>query len=208
VLGYDVINEPIASYFTDNNDIKDYNHRLFLLYQRMVADIRKADKQHPIFLSGSLWAMDFGVFESVLDDNIVYEFHKYNFPVKQEAIQQYVDFGEKHNVPIYLGESGENTDEWMKQFTSLLDANKINWAYWPYKKMDDTRGVMNFKIPQDYPLISGYAKSDRSSYEKMRRNMPDRVKVQKALNELLENSLFKNNFPNKGYIEGLGLDAK
>lgn len=204
VLGYDVTNEPIASYFTDNNDIKDYNHRLFLLYQRTIADIRKVDKQHPIFLSGSLWAMDFGVFESVLDENIVYEFHKYNFPVKQEAIQQYVDFREKHNVPIYLGESGENTDEWVKQFTSLLESNQINWAYWPYKKMDDTKGVMNFKLPEDYHLISEYAKSDRSSYEKMRKNMPDRAKVQKALNEFVENSLFKNNFPNKGYIEGLG----
>lgn len=204
VLGYDIVNEPIASYFTDNKDIKNYNHRLFLLYQRMVADIRKVDKRHPIFLSGSLWAMDFGVFESVLDDNVVYEFHKYNFPVKQEAIQQYVGFRDKHNVPIYLGESGENTDEWVKQFTLLLDNNQINWAYWPYKKMDDTRGVMNFKIPEDYHLISEYAKSDRSSYEKMRKNMPDRAKVQKAVNEFVENSKFINNFPNKGYIEGLG----
>jgi len=208
VLGYDIVNEPIASYFTDNNDIKDYNHRLFLLYQRMAADIRKVDKRHPIFLSGSLWAMDFGVFESVLDDNVVYEFHKYNFPVKQEAIQQYVDFHDKHNVPIYLGESGENTDEWVKQFTSLLDNNQIDWAYWPYKKMDDTRGVMNFKIPEDYHLISEYAKSDRSSYEKMRKNMPDRAKVQKAVNEFVENSLFKNNFPNRGYIEGLGFKVQ
>lgn len=208
VLGYDIVNEPIASYFTDNKGIKDYNHRLFLLYQRMVADIRKVDKRHPIFLSGSLWAMDFGVFESVLDDNIVYEFHKYNFPVKQEAIQQYVDFRDKHNVPIYLGESGENTDEWVKQFTSLLDNNQIDWAYWPYKKMDDTRGIMNFKIPEDYHLISEYAKSDRSSYEKMRKNMPDRAKVQKAVNEFVGNSLFKNNFPNRGYIEGLGFKVQ
>ena len=74
--------------------------------------------------------------------------------------------------------------------------------------MDDTRGVMNFKIPQDYHLISEYAKSDRSSYEKIRKNMPDRAKVQKALHEFLENSLFIHNFPNKGYIEGLGLNAK
>lgn len=33
--------------------------------------------------------------------------------------------------------------------------------------------------------------------------MPYKIKVQKALNEFLENSLFKNNFQNKGYIEGL-----
>jgi len=206
IIGYDVVNEPLASYFTD--EIKDYNHRLFLLYQRMVADIRKADKSHIIFLSGSLWALDFGVFEKILDDNIVYEFHKYHFDVKHEAIQQYLDFRDKHNVPVYIGETGENSDEWVKQFTALLDKNEVNWAYWPYKKMDDTAGAMNFKQPQDYTLISAYAKSDRSSYGKMRNNMPDRTKVQKALNAFLDNSLFKNNFPNKGYIEGLGFKVE
>ena len=74
--------------------------------------------------------------------------------------------------------------------------------------MDDIRGVMNFKLPRDYTLVSTYAKSDRSSYENIRKNMPDRVKVQKALNEFLVNSLYKNNFPNKGYIEGLGFKVE
>ncbi|MEP7107205.1 MAG: cellulase family glycosylhydrolase [Ferruginibacter sp.] len=206
VIGYDLINEPLASYFT--NEIPDYNHRLFLLYQRMVADIRKVDNQHALFLTGSLWAMDFGVFEKILDNNVVYEFHKYHFPVKQEAIQPYLDFRDNHDVPVYMGETGENTDEWNRECTALLDSNEVNWAYWPYKKMDDTRGTMNFKMPEDYLLIIKYAKSDRSSYEKMRKNMPDRIKLQKALNEFLENALFKNNFPNKGYIQGLGFKVE
>lgn len=206
IIGYDIVNEPFASYF--NDEIKDYNHRLFSLYERIVADIRKVDKKHPIFLSGSNWAMDFGVFEKITDSNTVYEFHRYHFDVKQSEIQQYVDFRDKYHVPVYVGETGENTDEWVKQFTNLLEKNKLNWAYWPYKKMDDTQGIGNFKQPQDYPLISKYAKSDRSTYESMRKNMPDRVKVQKALNEFLENSLFKNNFQNKGYIEGLGFKVQ
>ena len=37
----------------------------------------------------------------------------------------------------------------------------------------------------------------------MRENRPDVVKVQKALNEYLENSLYKNNFENKGYTKAL-----
>jgi len=203
VIGYDVANEPLAHYFT--KEIPDYNHRLFLLYKRMVADIRKVDAKHSIYLNGSVWAGDFGVFEEIIDDNIVYEFHKYWFDVNQEAIQKYVDFRDKHNVPIYIGETGENTDEWVKDFTVLLNKNNINWAYWPYKKMDNLRGIMNFKQPEDYPLITNYAASDRSNFEKIRTNMPDRVKVQKALNGFLESSQYKNCFQNKGYIEGLGL---
>lgn len=202
VIGYDIVNEPFAHYFL--KDIKDYNHRLFLLYKRMIADIRKVDKSHTIFLNGSVWAGDFGVFESILDDNVVYEFHKYWFEINQESVQQYLDFSKKHNVPIYIGETGENNDEWVKKFRILLDENKINWCYWPYKKINNTAGIMNFQEPEDFNFISKFAESDRSSFEKIRENMPDRTKVQKALNLFLENSLYKNNFQNKGYIDGLG----
>ena len=206
ILGYDVVNEPIAHYFV--KEIPDYNHRLFLLYQRMVKDLRKVDKDHIIFLNGSVWAGDFGVFESTLDDNIVYEFHKYWFDVEQEAVQKYVDFRAENNVPIYIGETGENTDEWVMDFRVLLEQNDIHWCFWPYKKMDNTKGIMNFTMPADYDLISRYSQSDRSSYEKIRENMPDRVKVQKALNQYLENCLYKNCFQNKGYIQGLGLTVQ
>ncbi len=206
IIGYDVINEPFAHYFA--KEIPDYNHRLFLIYERMVKDIRTVDKKHTIYLNGSMWAGDFGVFERVLDDNVVYEFHKYWFDINQESIQKYIDFRDKYNVPIYIGETGENTDEWVMEFRKLLDTNGVHWAFWPYKKMDNLRGIMNFKQPEDYPLITKYAESDRSSFEKVRENMPDRVKVQKALNEFLENCKYKNNFPNKGYVEGLGFTVE
>ncbi|MFL9838714.1 cellulase family glycosylhydrolase [Flavobacterium sp. ST-75] len=206
IIGYDVINEPIAHYFTEQ--IPDYNHRLFMLYQRMVKDIRSVDKEHTIFLNGSVWAGDFGVFESILDDNIVYEFHKYWFDVEQGAIQKYVDFRDEHKIPIYIGETGENTDEWVMDFRLLLDQNNINWCFWPYKKMDNTKGIMNFTMPEDYAFIVRYSQSDRSSFEKIRENMPDRTLIQKALNQFLENCLYENCFQNKGYIEGLGLTVK
>ena len=74
--------------------------------------------------------------------------------------------------------------------------------------MNNTAGIMNFEQPEDYHLITEYAKSDRSSYAKMRENRPDIVKVQKALNELLENSLYKNNFQNEGYIRALGFTVE
>jgi hypothetical protein len=179
-----------------------------MVYERIVKDIRSVDKKHTIYLNGSVWAGDFGVFERILDDNVVYEFHKYWFDVKQEEIQKYIDFRDKHNVPIYIGETGENTDEWVMDFRKLLDKNQINWAFWPYKKMDNTKGIMNFKQPDDFPLITKYAESDRSSFEKVRENMPDRAKVQKALNDYLENCLYKNNYQNNGYIEGLGFSVE
>jgi len=201
IIGYDIVNEPIAHYF--NDELPYLNHQLFLLYKRIVTEIRKVDKEHTIFLNGSNWSGNFDVFEEIIDDNVVYEFHKYWFEVNQGAIQQYLDFRDKHQVPIYIGETGENTDEWVYDFRILLDKHEVNWAFWPYKKMNNLAGIMNFKEPEDYHLITKYADSDRSSFAKMRENRPDILKIQKALNDYLENSLYKNNFPNKGYIKAL-----
>jgi endoglucanase len=201
VIGYDLINEPVAHYF--NNEIDFLNIELLSLYKQVVTEIRKIDNKHTIFLNGSVWSGNFDVFKEIIDDNIVYEFHKYWFEVNQDAIQNYVDFSNKHQVPIYLGESGENTDEWVDNFRNLLDANNISWCFWPYKKMNNTSGIMNFDEPEDYHLITDYSLSDRSSFEKIRKNKPDYIKVQKALNAFLENSAYKNNYPNEGYIKAL-----
>jgi hypothetical protein len=201
IIGYDLVNEPIAHYF--ENDLTELDNQLFSIYNRIIKEIRTVDKTHAIFLNGSIWASKFDVFKELVDDNVVYEFHKYWVPVNMAAIQPYIDFREKHQVPIYVGETGENTDEWVNNFRILLEEQAINWCYWPYKKMNNTRGIMNFNEPENYHLITEYAKSDRSTYSKVRENRPDIVKVQKALNQYLENSLYKNNFVNKGYTKAL-----
>lgn len=201
IIGYDIVNEPIAHYF--NDELPYLNHQLFLLYKRIITEIRAVDNEHTIFLNGSNWSGNFDVFEEIIDDNMVYEFHKYWFEINQDSIQKYLDFRDKHQVPIYIGETGENTDEWVNDFRILLDKHQVNWAFWPYKKMNNTKGIMNFEEPEDYPLITKYADSDRSTYTKMRENRPDIIKVQKALNAYLENSLYKNNYPNNGYVKAL-----
>ena len=206
VIGYDIVNEPIAHYFVD--EIEDYNHKLFLFYKRVVKDIRQVDPDHIIFLNGSVWSGNFDVFEELFDDNVVYEFHKYWFEVKPEAIQSYLDFRDTHQVPIYVGETGENTDEWVREFRNLLDENKVSWCFWPYKKMNNTSGIMNFDEPAEYHLITEYAESDRSSFANIRKHRPDRLKVQNALNQFLENSLYEHNYPNSGYIEALNFKVK
>ncbi len=206
VLGYDIVNEPVAHYF--ENELDDLNQKLSKLYKRIVKEIRVVDSNHTIFLNGSVWSGNFDVFNEIIDNNIVYEFHKYWFEVNQGSIQKYLDFRDEHNVPIYIGETGENTDEWVNEFRTLLDEHQIGWCFWPYKKMNNTRGIMNFKEPEDYHLISTYAKSDRSSYKMMRENRPDIIKVQKVLNQFIENSNYKNNFQNSGYIIALNFDEK
>ncbi|MFD1314039.1 glycoside hydrolase family 5 protein [Namhaeicola litoreus] len=201
VLGYDLMNEPIAHYF--ENELDTLNRSLFELYKRITKEVRRVDQNHMIFLNGSVWSTNFNVFETIFDENIVYEFHKYWFDVNQEAIQTYIDFGLKNKVPIYIGETGENSDDWVHDFRTLLDKNNIGWCFWPYKKMNNLSGIMNFPEPKDYHFISDFAKSNRSSYAEIRKNKPDSDKVQLALNEFLENCKYENCFVNTGYTKAL-----
>ncbi|HVD97389.1 MAG TPA: glycoside hydrolase family 5 protein [Cytophagaceae bacterium] len=202
VLGYDLLNEPIAHYFSNKEEL---NKKLEPLYKQIVAAIRESDKNHLIFLGGAQWDTNFGVFGAPFDSKLVYTFHKYWMPVTEGEIMSYLEFRKKYNVPLYLGESGENTDEWVNSFRELLEKNEISWCFWPYKKMKNTKGVMNFKEPESYPLIVSYAVCDRSRYSNIRSHRPDIAKVKIALNEFVENSKFKNCFPNEGYVKALGL---
>ena len=38
-------------------------------------------------------------------------------------------------MPVWVGESGENSNVWFTDAISLLEENKIGWAWWPWKKM-------------------------------------------------------------------------
>ena len=51
VIGYDLLNEPIAPYF----DIKKLNPKLEPLYKEITAAIRTVDKNHIVFLGGAQW---------------------------------------------------------------------------------------------------------------------------------------------------------
>ncbi len=204
VLGYDLMNEPIAHYFENEN----LQTGLEPLYKKIVSAIRTVDTNHIIVLGGARWNTDFSVFGEPFDDKLVYEFHKYWMPPEVEEIQEYIDFRDKYNVPIYMGESGENEDEWVFKFRELLNKNEIGWHFWPYKKVDNTRGPVQFDKPEFYDLVIEYAESDRSTYKTMREGKPDIQKVKSALNGFLEQCKFENCSPNDGYLWGLGFKEK
>ena len=205
VIGYNLLNEPIAHYF-EGDSLK---HNLEPLYKKITLAIREVDAEHIIFVGGAVWETDFSVFSEPFDDKLAYTFHKYWMPPEQKEIQQYLDFREKHNVPLLMGESGENEDDWVRQFRELLDKNDIHWTFWPYKKMDNTRGPMNFDKPVGYDNFVQYAESDRRSFRKIRalKDSLDGIQQKEiiaVLNQFVENSKFENCYPNKGYCEALG----
>ena len=201
VIGYDLLNEPIAPYF----DTAALNQKLEPVYRKIVSAIREVDKNHVVYLGGAQWDSNFKIFGPPFDDKLVYTFHKYWVPVKVDAIQPYLDFRTKYNVPIWMGESGENTDEWIDSFRKLLETNDIGWCFWPYKKLDATSCIVSIKRPEDWDAIIAFADGPRTTFEEVRKHRPPKEKVEKALSDYLEQIKFSNCRVNQGYLKALGL---
>lgn len=202
IVGYDLLNEPLPPF----EKLKKYHDRLEPLYRRVTAGIRSVDRNHVIVLGGAAWDGDFSVFGAPFDQNVLYTFHKYWMPPTQASIQQYLDFREKYQVPIWLGESGENTAEWVTAFASLLDKNDIGWAFWPYKKMDSDSSIVRFNPPQGWASIVSYASPGWTTgkSEEALKSRPSNEEMKAAFTELLKNVQLKNCLPNEAYIKALG----
>ena len=205
VLGYDLLNEPIPPF----PKLAPLNSELEPLYKRLSADIRTVDTHHILFLGGAQWDTNFSVFGEPFDSNVVYSFHKYWMPPDQSAVQPYVDFREHYDVPIWLGESGENTDEWIAQFVAVLEKNDIGWTFWPYKKMGKPSAVVNVVPPTDWQQIVEFAKLPRGTahVEERLKVRPDQATINRAFAELLENVRLEKCRINPGYLKALGMKS-
>jgi hypothetical protein len=128
-------------------------------------------------------------------------------PVKQDAIQNFVDFRDKYNVPLWLGESGENTDEWITQFRELLEKNDIGWAFWPYKKMEKTSAIATITPPEGWDKIVAFAKLPRGAgnVEARLKVRPDQQTIERAFDGFLENMKIEHCHINDGYLRALGM---
>lgn len=201
VLGYDLLNEPIPHYA----GYERFTPALEPLYRRLVAAIRTVDPNHVIFLGGARWNTDFSVFGPPFAPNLVYTFHKYWMDPVQEEIQEYVDFRGRHGVPVWMGESGENDDEWIEAYRRLLEGNEIGWAFWTYKRMDTTRSVRSFERPPHWDEVAAYALARGVAPDKLKEHRPPLDHARRALEGLIENVRFDNTWENAGYLRALGL---
>ena len=203
VLGYDLLNEPIPHF----SQLRKYNERLEPIYKRVTQAIRQVDRNHVVILGGAQWDSNFDVFGPPFDDNLVYQLHKYWMTPNQQSIQPYLTFRDRYNVPIWLGESGENTDEWIAQFRTLLEQNNIGWCFWPYKKMLKSSCVVSIKKPASWDDIVklGAMRAGTGNAEKRIAARPSVEASRAALQELLSKVRLAQCDVNKGYLNALGL---
>ena len=205
IMGYDLLNEPIPHFA----DTAKFNPMLEPLYKEITKAIRTVDKNHIVFFGGAQWDSNFSIFGIPFDSKAVYTFHKYWTDTTTAVIQDYINFRNKYNVPIYCGETGENKDAWVGGFKNTLEKNNIGWHYWPYKKLNNESGFVTFKMPQFYDQVIQFADTTRSSFDEIRKVRPVKAaEIKTAMEGFLTNCQFKNCTVNKGYIKALGLKIK
>ena len=135
---YDILNEPNWG-FDDENDKhgqkEEHNAPLRELYMNITKAIRSVDKKHIIIIEGNAWGNNYkGIFPT-WDDNMVISFHKYWNNNDIKSIQHIIDTRNQYNVPVWLGETGENSNTWFTDAVQLFEANNIGWSWWPLKKI-------------------------------------------------------------------------
>lgn len=202
ILGYELINEPIAPYFPN---MEELNSKLEPLYKKAVAAIRTVDKNHIILLGGSQWNGNFKPFkDSKFDNNIMYTCHRYGGEPTKEAIQGIINFRDSVNLPMYMGEIGHNTNEWMSAFCKTMEENNIGWTFWPYKKIKNS-SFLGIAPPALWDTIVAFSEANRSTYKEIREARPDQEEAWETMLEFIESSKFKNCIIQKDYILALGL---
>ncbi|MCF8362827.1 MAG: carbohydrate-binding protein [Prolixibacteraceae bacterium] len=151
--GYDLINETNWEFSEANNA------PLRRLYNRITEAIREVDTNHIIYIEGNWFANDFSGLTPPWDDNMVYSFHKYWNYNTPGSIGWVLDLRETYNVPIWLGETGENSNTWFTNLVSLCEKNDIGWSWWPVKK-PGINNPLRVEVNEDYTRLIEYWKGE------------------------------------------------
>ncbi|WP_419870536.1 cellulase family glycosylhydrolase [Chryseobacterium sp. CT-SW4] len=184
--GYDLINEPNINFTGKNPNGTDEmsNAPLWKLQKDITEAIRKIDKKHIIILEGNGWGNNYNGLIPIWDDNMVFSFHKYWTNNDDKALQAIMELRDQHNMPIWLGETGENSNVWFTELIQLLNKHNIGYAFWPMKKIDNTAGITNVKITPEYQKLLDYWTNGGEK--------PSRDFAYKALMKIADNYKFNN----------------
>ena len=149
IAGYDLINEPVLPSGVSLEEFKQ-------LYVDITEAIREVDNNHLIWIEGNWYGTDFAGLTPPWDDNMGYSFHKYWGQTDISTIQSYINLRNNYGVPLWMGESGENSNHWYYEVFKLLEENNIGWNFWTHKKVDKITSPYSALVTPQYQVIIDY----------------------------------------------------
>ncbi len=171
VLGYDLLNEPLPNEWQHT-----YANELVELYRDLTREIRAIDPDHLIVYEGSHWATNWEIFTEVWDNNSMLQFHKYWSSPDRASIAVFLETRDRLGLPIYMGEGGENTLEWLYAAFRLYESHDIGWNFWPWKKLATRTSPASIVAPEGWSrLVASIADPDALDAGSARRILDDLI---------------------------------
>ncbi len=198
IAGYDVLNEPNQGFddpVKDKNGIKEKtNAPLKKLLMEITKAIREVDKHHIIIIEGNGWGNNYNGMLPPWDTNMVLSFHKYWNYNDEGSIRHILRFRDQYQVPVWIGETGENSNVWFTQAIRLFEKNNIGWAWWPLKKIG-TNNPLEIPMNPQYQQVLNYWSGGK--------DVPHPDEAFKGLIQLARDARFENNIFHKDVIDAM-----
>ena len=187
--GYDLINEPVLPQGVTLSEFKQ-------LYIDITQAIREVDQNHIVFIEGNWYGTDFSGLTPPWDDNMSYSFHKYWGETDISTIQSYLTMRNTYDIPLWMGESGENSNSWYYEaLVKLLEENNIGWNFWCHKKADKITSPYSAIISPEYNSLLNFFEGTTFP--------PTPEEAEYALSTLTTNLKIENCAVNEGVIKCL-----
>lgn len=191
VGGYDLINEPNWNFTAGGNQngcSENGNAPLRELLINITNAIREIDQNHIIIIEGNCWGNNYNGLMPPWDPNMVASYHKYWSYNDAGSISGMINLRNTYNMPVWLGESGENSNQWFTAAIRLLENNKIGWAWWPLKKLSSVVNPMTIQKNSDYQTLLNYWQNGGT---KPTAEFATNAMFQLAENAKIENCIFR-----------------
>ena len=185
--GYDLLNETNWD-LPEGKDLKD-------LFVRITNAIREVDDKHIIIIEGNDYANNFTGLLPPWDDNMAYSFHKYWNSTNEDDLNWILPIREQYDVPLWMGESGENSNTWYTDAVSLFENNNVGWAWWAMKKIGSVNSPYRIVVNDGYQKILNYWKDEGDK--------PTEQEAYDAMMKLADNALSENCLYRKGISDAL-----
>ena len=182
--GYDLLNE--THWDLAENELRNF-------YIDVTNEIRQHDQNHVIFIEGNGYANDFSGLTPPWDDNMVYSFHKYwSF---NDSLDWVTWIRNEYGVPLWMGEGGENSNQWFTEAIKVFEENYIGWAFWPWKKLESISAPYAIPTNSNYQSLINYFRGESSA--------PSIENAVSGLMQLAEDSHISNNRFQKDVVDAM-----
>ncbi len=197
--GYDVINEPNWGFSDPENDRnggrEQVNGPLKEYLVNVTKAIRAVDKNHMIVIEGNAWGNNYnGIFPLDWDDNTAISFHKYWSNNDDATIAGALKHRQEQGAPLWMSESGENSNAWFTDCIELLEDHNIGWCWWTYKRVG---------IGTPMEIVPGDGFLAMLDYWAGRGPRPTAEEAWAALEVLAENYKQENTIFHRDYIDAM-----